>query len=224
MNIDTSREDEQSYLAANDSAASSISMNIRPSGGIRVLNLESVEFIMAICVTRNRAVSRKRMKREAAKETSDVGELSTFLSDTAPKEESLGRSHPSWTSSSHRKGVNQDEYGHGQACSPETHDRENVELNGGSPNGSNRKRSATSHELAATVVTNHSSESVRIEILIDAGLRFSIYLTLRGSSYNFKVKAHTFVHGLANVAPILWRAGYPSVTRILVFRGSALDY
>lgn len=55
------------------------------------------------------------------------------------------------------------------------------------------------------------SESARIAALADAGLRFSICLNLRGSLTNLKTKANTFTHGLANVAPAFWRAGYTSV-------------
>ena len=80
-----------------------------------------------------------------------------------------------------------------------------------------RRRLATMTVFEPPTAPNNAfpaSNSSHLIGLTDAVLRLSIFLHLRGSIPNLRLKASTFYHGLSNIAPALWRTGYLSVREI----------
>ncbi|KAJ4357873.1 uncharacterized protein N0V89_002450 [Didymosphaeria variabile] len=211
VNIDHYDPIEKPLTNADNSSASAFGTDIRPPEGIPILHLESIEIIMAICETKNRAMARKRPKRKAAKPVSDFGEVEVFFEDANPNAESSCKSDLLRGPGFQSKPADQGDYTRVQARSSETPSNLNFEMKPGSPNRGKRKGHTTSSELAAIEIPDPAlSQSERIMVLTDAGLRYSICLHLRGSTANLRVKANTFIYGLSNVAPALWRAGYIS--------------
>jgi hypothetical protein len=215
VNIDRCREVPQLPTNAEGVIESSIDITIRPPDAIPVFNLVTTEFVMAICETKNRTIARKRPKRQGAKSAPDSGQVEALLGVTTLNSEASSRSDALLTSACQSKAMEQGENTHAYAHLSRTPSEPNLNPNPASPNREKRKVSISSSDVVAIGVTNDMlSESARIAALTDAALRFSISLNLRGSTANFKVKANTFIHGLVNVAPALWRAGYTSVCRV----------
>ncbi|KAL5455324.1 hypothetical protein PMIN06_004557 [Paraphaeosphaeria minitans] len=211
LNMDRWREDAQSTANAEDGYESSRSVDLRPPDAIPVLNLDSIEFVMAFCETKTRAVARKRTKRETAKSALESRNAEAFFADTIPNADTSCRFDPLLNSAYHSKAMYQGESIHVQARLCKTPSNLNFDLKLASPNRGKRKAPEIGSDPNTVEVTDDMfSETACIAALADAGLRFSICLSLKGSMTNLKVKANTFIHGLANVAPALWRAGYTS--------------
>ncbi|KAL1612450.1 hypothetical protein SLS60_000677 [Paraconiothyrium brasiliense] len=223
VNINRYDPIEQRLTSADISIASSHGTDIRPPEGIPILLLESIGLNMAICETRNRALTRKRPKREAAKPAFDFGEVELFVENGNSKSNPSYRLDPLQDPICQSKVADQGDYTRVRMHLSETPSELNFDKKPGPSNRGKRKAPPTSSELAAIEVMDPIlSQSARIMVLTDAGLRFSICLHLRGSPTDLRVKANTFIYGLSNVAPALWRAGYTSVCCIFELKETSL--
>lgn len=212
INIDRRREDAQAPSSTEDGHEHSISSaDIRPPDAIPVINLTSIEFIMAFCETKTRATARKRPKRETAKAATE--EEPSFADTTLDED-------PSYIPCSLPESAHSNDQGdsfHSRVRLSKTPSLPNFDSKLTHDNCGKRKVFKFGQESDVFEASDGIlSELACIAALADAGLRLSICLNLKGSTSNLKLKANTFMHCLAVVAPTLWRVGYASVRRVSV--------
>ncbi|KAK7181542.1 hypothetical protein DPSP01_008937 [Paraphaeosphaeria sporulosa] len=225
LNIDRWREDAQSPTNAEGSYESSLSVDLWPPNAIPIFNLNSIEFVMAFCETRTRAPARKRPKREAAKSALVPCDAEAFFADTIRNADPSSRSDPLLNSACQSKAMDQGESIHVQARLCKTPSNPNFDLKLASPNRGKRKVydiSSEPNNVVVDITDDMLSDPACIAALAEAGLRFSICLHLKGSLTNLKVKANTFIHGLTNVAPALWRVNYTSACAHVTYTAPTL--
>ncbi|KAF1976030.1 hypothetical protein BU23DRAFT_566219 [Bimuria novae-zelandiae CBS 107.79] len=213
INVDHCREKDQSPTTANHSSIAN--SDVRPPEGIPQIFLESVEFVIATFDTRSRSAARKRPKRESTQQKAGASQPDASVNDVTSlpgkaygSNQCLKFSDLGWADA--------DQEGNDVHETRDTARRSltspNFDTNSGWPQAftyhSKRKQPVTESELHVVHVSDHTSESAQLAGLVDAVLRLSICLNLRGSISNLRVKANTFLYGLTNIAPALWRIGY----------------
>lgn len=205
INIDQQCGDKDPLGTAN-STARLFSAHLRPPKGILTLSLDSVDLTVAIFEVKNRAMVRKRQKREAtcqitrsnANEPS-LGHIHSYSEETC----GLGSGAYPAPENDQPKVVSNTQR------SPKISDVESIE------NSGKRNRAVTVSVIPTLRIADCMlSEPTQLANLTDAVLRFSVSLTAKGSVSVSKIKASTFIYGLSDIAPVLWRTGYLSVCEI----------
>lgn len=205
INIDQQCGDKDPLGTAN-STARLFSAHVRPPQGILTLCLDSIDLTVAIFEIKTCAMARKRQKREATCQItkSNVTEPSLGHNHSYPEETCvLGSGAYPAPENDQPKVVSNTQ------CSPKTSDVESIE------NPGKRNRAITLSVIPTLRIADcMSSEPTQLVNFTDAVLRFSVSLTTKGSVSVSKIKASTFIYGLSDIAPALWRTGYLSVCEI----------
>ena len=205
INIDRQCEDDDSSSTANNNTVKPYTLHVRPPQGISTLCLDRIDLTIAIFETRNRAVARKRQKREVTRQATNLNgdedstiHLSSFSEDTCRPGPG-----PPW-------------------CPKNDQPQAMINVRGpptttsGVENLEKRNHSSIdSVHPTLPIADGMSFEIAQLASLTDAVIRFSISLNTKGSNFISRVKANTFIYGLADIAPALWRTRDISVCRIL---------
>lgn len=190
-------------------------MGVKPPEGTPIVRFDSVDFVISIFETQDRRALRKRAKHVLPRQTDHSGKAEDHVHETKYLLNHERRS---------RSGFETVEFSRPNAdheASDESRAKSGAQRSSTSPVNSipsargKKKRALTLSELPMVSVTNpKTSEVDQLAGLTDVALRYSICLGVKGSSLGPKIKASTFVYGLTDIAPALWRAGYVSVREV----------